>query len=55
MTSRYCYCPEVYKRIGKRMSLADRFRRWKKQREDRRNAPDLFMVTGYNAPIYPSK
>lgn len=55
MKSRYCYCPMTSKRIGRRVTIMDRIRRWKKQRRDRRNAPDLFMVTGFNAPIYPGK
>ena len=55
MKSRYCYCPMTSKRIGRRVTLADRFRRWKKEWENRRNAPDVFMVTGYNAPVYPGK
>ena len=55
MTSRYCYCPMTSKKLYQRVTIMDRFRRWKKKREDRRNAPDLFMVTGYNAPIYPGK
>lgn len=55
MTSRYVYCPMTSKRIGRRVTIMDRFRRWKKERENRRNAPDVFMVTGYYPPIYPGK
>ena len=51
MKSRYCYCPMTAKRIGRRVTLADRFRKWRKQREQ----PDLFMVTGFNAPVFPGK
>lgn len=55
MTSRYCYCPMTAKRIGRRMTLMDRFRRWKKNRENLRNEPDLYMVTGFYRPVYPGK
>jgi hypothetical protein len=55
MKSRYCYNPMTSKRIGQRLTIADRFRRWKREREERRNWPDVFMVTGYNPPIYPGK
>lgn len=55
MTSRYCYCPMTAKRIGRRVSLLGRFRRWKRIRQEMRNAPDLYPVGNYNAPIYPGK
>ena len=55
MTSRYCYCPMTSKRIGRRVTIMDRFRRWKIERKNLRNAPDVYMVTGYNAPVYPGK
>ena len=51
MKSRYCYCPMTAKRIGRRVTLADRVRRWLRRPEK----PDIFTVTGYNEPIYPSK
>ena len=51
MKSRYCYCPMTAKRIGRRVTLLDRIRK----RRVRRQYPDVFMVTGYNAPIYPGK
>lgn len=53
MTSRYCYCPMTSKKLGRRVTLADRFRRWKAQR--RMPKPDVFPVTGFNAPVYPGK
>ena len=55
MTGRYCYCPMTAKRLGHRMTIVDRFHRWQRIRRDRRNAPDLYPVIGYNAPIYPGK
>ena len=51
MKSRYCYCPMTAKKIGRRVTLLDRIRR----RRYRRENPDLFMVTGFNAPVYPGK
>lgn len=53
MTSRYCYCPMTSKRLGRRVTIADRFRKWKANR--RRPKADLYMVTGFNAPVYPGK
>lgn len=51
MKSRYIYCPMTAKRIGRRVTLLERIRR-----DFRRCAkPDVFTVTGYNAPIYPGK
>ena len=50
-TSRYVYCPMVTKKIGRRVTLMDRIRK----RRIRREQPDLFMVTGYYAPVYPGK
>ena len=49
MKSRYIYCPMTAKRIGRRVTILDRLRRWAKRHEK----PDLYMVTGFNAPIYP--
>ena len=51
MKSRYCYCPMTAKRIGRRVTLAERFRLWMRRREK----PDLYMVTGFNAPVFPGK
>lgn len=51
MKSRYCYNPMTPKRIGRRVTLADRIRRaWKKSEK-----PDVFEIIGYCAPIYPGK
>lgn len=55
MTGRYCYCPMTAKRIGRRMTLADRFRRWQRIRRNRKNGPDMFPISGYGAPVYPGK
>ena len=55
MTSRYVYCPMTSKRIGQRATLAYRFRRWQKMRRDRKNGPDVYMVTGFFPPVFPGK
>lgn len=55
MRSRYCYCPMAGKKLGRRVTLAERFHRWQKERDARRNAPDLLMVTGYYLPVNPGK
>lgn len=51
MKSRYCYCPMTAKKIGRRVTLMDRIRKHRIRKEQ----PDLFMVTGYHAPVYPGK
>lgn len=51
MKSRYCYCPMTAKRIGRRVTLLYEIRKWLVKREK----PDVYMVTGFNAPIYPGK
>jgi hypothetical protein len=43
------------KKIGRRVTMMDRFRRWKKERENRKNAPDVYQVDGFYQPIYPGK
>ena len=53
MKSRYCYCPMTPKRIGRRVTLADRIRRAMAKR--RQAQPDVFEVIGYCAPGYPGK
>ena len=55
MKSRYCYCPMTAKRIGRRMTLADRFHRWQRIRRSKKNLPDLYPVGNYYAPVYPGK
>ena len=53
MKSRYCYCPMTPKRIGRRVTLADRIRRaWAKSKQEH---PGVYEVTGYCAPVYPGK
>lgn len=51
MKSRYCYCPMTAKKIGRRVTLMDRFRRWR----NRKDRPDVFQVTGYYNAYYPGK
>lgn len=55
MTSRYCYCPMTARRIGRRMTIADRIRRWKRIRREMKAEPDVFRVTGFCRPVYPGK
>lgn len=55
MKSRYIFCPMTSKKIGRRVTLAYRFRRWIKERKDRKNGPDVYMVTGFFPPVYPGK
>ena len=55
MKSRYIYCPMTAKRIGRRMTLADRFRRWQRIRRNNRMQPDQYQVGNYYAPVYPGK
>ena len=52
MKSRYCYCPMTAKRIGRRMTIADRFRSWIR---DRRSRAEAYPFGDYNAPVYPGK
>ena len=51
MKSRYCYNPMTPKRIGRRVTLADRLRKWLRKSEQ----PDVFEIIGYCAPIIPHK
>ena len=50
MTSRYCYCPMTSKRIGRRMTLMDRFRRWQRIRRDSKVLYP-FQGTGFYPPV----
>ena len=50
---RWVFCPATNSKIGHRVTLADRIRRAMLERY--REKPDLYMVTGYNQPIYPRK
>ena len=49
MTSRYVFCPMTAKKIGRRVSLMTRIKRFFSRPE----APDVFPVTGYYNPVYP--
>lgn len=53
MKSRYCYCPMTARKIGRRVTIIDRLRKWNVNRK--RVNPDLYRVTGFNAPVYPGK
>lgn len=46
---RYCYSPAVIGKIGQRLTIMDRIRRWRNRREN----PDLMVVTGFFPPVYP--
>lgn len=50
MRSRYCFNPSIRQKIGHRLTIAERIRRWRILRENRKNAPDLYPVTGYYRP-----
>lgn len=52
MTSRYCYCPCTAKKIGRRVTLRTRLKRYFKRR---REEPDIFPVVGYFQPVYPTR
>lgn len=51
MTSRYVFCPMTSKRLGRRLTLTERIRKYFKKEVK----PDVFPICGYNAPIYPGK
>ena len=55
MTSRYVYCLQVYGKIGRRVTLAERVRRWFRQRRNRQEEPDVFPIVGCFAPVFPGK
>ena len=50
MTSRYVYCPMTSRKLGRRVSLMTRLRRWL-----RNDKPDLYEIIGYCTPVYPGK
>lgn len=47
MTGRWVFTPMTQARIGFRKTLKDRIRGWMIGREQRKNTPDIFRVTGY--------
>ena len=51
-TSRYVYCPNIKRKIGRRVTLMDRIRR---RRAQKRNVIDVFPICGYDNPVYPGK
>lgn len=46
-TGRWVFTPMTRSRIGFKKTLRDRFMGWKIHREQRRDTPDIFRVTGY--------
>ena len=51
VSGRYWYCPMTQKRIGRRVTIMDRVRRYMAQR--RMAQVDVFPTCAYNPPIYP--
>jgi len=51
MKSRYIYCPMTSKRIGRRLTVMDRIRRWLRGT----NRADVYQVTGFFPPVFPGK
>jgi hypothetical protein len=51
MTSRYCYCPQVYRKLCRRITLVERIKRRFRRIEE----PDMFPICGYNQPVFPGK
>ena len=51
MKSRYCYNPMTPKKVGRRVTIATRIRRYLRKRDQ----PDVYEIIGYCAPIYPHK
>ena len=52
MKSRYCYCPMTAPKIGRRMTLADRFRSWQR---DRKRKTTGYPFGDYYSPVHPGK
>lgn len=50
---RYIYTPAAGRKIGRRLTLIERIRRWRLLR--RQETPDVYMVTGYCQPVYPRR
>ena len=48
---RWIFCPATNRRIGRKVTIADRIRRLIAERDSEK--PDLYMVTGFNRPIIP--
>ena len=53
MKGRYCYNPMTPRKIGRRVTLADRIRRARAKSKAER--PDVFEIIGYCAPVFPRK
>ena len=51
MTSRYCYCPMTSKKLGRRLTIFERIRKYFRKVEK----PDMYPICGYNAPVFPGK
>lgn len=54
-TGRYFYTPARQKRIGRRVTVFERIRRRYRRWKNREFEPDLYIVTGYFPPVYPSR
>jgi hypothetical protein len=43
------------KRIGRRMTLVDRFHSWQRRRWQKKADIEACMMTGFYPPVYPGK
>jgi len=50
---RWVYCPMTQRRIGRRLTVRDRLRRWLSGWQ--REKIDVYMVTGFFEPTYPRR
>ena len=50
---RWIFTPMTAKRIGRRKTLADRYRAWRIRMTQ--ETPDVFMVTGYYEALRPAR
>ena len=51
MTSRYIYCPMTSRKLGRRLTLWERMRKYFRRVE----RPDVFPVVNCYPPVYPGK
>lgn len=55
MKSRYCYNTCVFGKVGRKVTLLERFHQWKAQRRREKECFDVFPIAGCYRPIYPGK
>lgn len=51
MKSRYCYNTCVFRKVGRRTTLLQQFRRWRYLRKQEK-AIDIYPVVGYSRPTW---